>query len=105
MIGGLIAGALVLRWFFGSPVAEAIAERIRAGVHRRRHWKGFGGEWLDVPGAGAGEGAGAVGDRRMAALEEQVSQLQGQILELGERLDFAERMLAEGRERKLGAGQ
>jgi hypothetical protein len=69
-----------------SPVGEALAERIR---HRsQRRW-------------------GAVGEdpQRVAALEEQVSQLQGQVSELAERLDFAERMLAERRERKLGAGQ
>jgi TolA-binding protein len=51
-------------------------------------------------GADAGEDA-----QRVAALEEQVSHLQGQVSELAERLDFAERMLAERRERKLGAGQ
>jgi TolA-binding protein len=41
----------------------------------------------------------------VAGLEAQLSQLQGQVAELAERLDFAERMLAERRERKLGAGQ
>ncbi len=41
----------------------------------------------------------------MAALKAQLSALQGQVSELAERLDFAERMLAEGQERKLGAGQ
>jgi len=30
--------------------------------------------------------------------------IQGQVSELAERLDFAERLLAERRERKLGAG-
>ncbi|HEV2749746.1 MAG TPA: hypothetical protein VGV12_04370 [Gemmatimonadales bacterium] len=43
--------------------------------------------------------------QRVAALEQQVVQLQGQVSELAERLDFAERTLAERRERKLGAGQ
>jgi hypothetical protein len=37
--------------------------------------------------------------------KERVSQLQGQVSELAERLDFAERLLAERRERTLGAGQ
>jgi hypothetical protein len=41
----------------------------------------------------------------VAGLEEQLSLLQGQVAELAERLDFAERMLAERRERQLGAGQ
>ncbi len=74
-----------VRAVFRSPVGEAIAERIR---QRSTRW-GMAG---DDPG-------------RVAALEEQVSQLQGQVSELAERLDFAERLLAEGRERKLGAGQ
>ena len=75
-----------VRWVLRSPVGEALAERIRQRSHPR---------W------------GAVGEdpQRVAALEEQVSQLQGQVSELAERLDFAERMLAERRERKLGAGQ
>jgi hypothetical protein len=75
-----------IRWVFRSPVGEALAERIRSRVQRR--------------GGSAGEDA-----HRVAGLEEQVSQLQGQVAELAERLDFAERMLAERRERKLGAGQ
>jgi hypothetical protein len=77
---------LGVRWLLRSPVGDAFAERIR---HRGQ------GRW------------GAVGEdpQRVAALEEQVSQLQGQVSELAERLDFAERMLAERGERKLGAGQ
>src|SRR6266487_1240449 len=72
-IVALIAVFVGLRWVFRSPVGEAIAERIRSGMHRRRHWKGFGGEWVDAPGEGLGD------DRRVAALEEQVTHLQGQI--------------------------
>jgi len=83
---GLLAVFLGLRWVFRSPVGEAIAERIRARVH---------GRW----------GAGGEDPHRVAALEDQVVRLQGQVSELAERLDFAERMLAERRERKLGAGQ
>ena len=81
----LVVVLLGLRWVFRSPVGEAIAERIRMRVR---------GRW------------GAMGEdpQRVAALEEQVSQLQGQVSELAERLDFAERLLAEGRERRLGAG-
>ena len=75
-----------LRWLFRSPVGEALAERIRTRTQRR--W-GVAGE----------------DPQRVAALEGQVSQLQGQVSELAERIDFAERMLAERRERKLGAGQ
>jgi TolA-binding protein len=75
-----------VRAIFRSPVGEALAERIRQRSVRR--WGGTGED-----------------PQRVAALEAQLSQLQGQISELAERLDFAERMLAERRERKLGAGQ
>ncbi len=82
----LILMFMGVRWVLRSPVGEALAERIR---HRTP------GRW-----AVAGEDP-----QRVAALEEQVAHLQGQISELAERIDFAERMLAERRERKLGAGQ
>src|SRR3989441_635136 len=95
-IVGVIVLFVGLRWVFRTPVGDAIAERIRAGIHRRRHWKGFGGEWVDAP----GEELSA--DRRVAVLEEQVSTLQGQLSELAERVDFAERMLAERRGRQEG---
>src|SRR3989442_9400555 len=97
-IVGVIVLFVGLRWVFRTPVGDAIAERIRAGIHRRRHWKGFGGEWVDAP----GEELSA--DRRVAVLEEQVSTLQGQLSELAERVDFAERMLAERRDPQIGAG-
>jgi len=85
----VLVGAAAVRWILrGTPVGEAIAERIRMRAQRR--WSG----------GGAGEDP-----QRVAALEEHVSQLQGQISELAERLDFAERLLAEQRGRKLGAGQ
>jgi hypothetical protein len=92
-IASLIAGTLGLRWLFHSPIGEAIADGIRA--RRRRRW-------------GGGENTGEVGTadtQRVGALEEQVTLLQGQVAELAERLDFAERVLAERRERKLGAAQ
>ncbi len=74
-----------LRWVLQTPVGEALAERIRTKMRGR-------------PG-GIGEDP-----HRVAALEDQVAQLHGQVAELAERLDFAERMLAERRERKLGGG-
>ena len=49
-IGAMIIGGVVLVAFFKSDLAAAIAERIRAGMHRRKHWKGLGGEWIDTPG-------------------------------------------------------
>ena len=83
---GLILMFVGVRWLFRSPVGEALAERIRQRAH---------GRW----------GVAGEDPRRVAALEEQVSRLEGQVSELAERLDFAERLLAERRERKLGAGQ
>ena len=82
----ILVVAVALRWVFRTPVGEAIAERIR--TRAQRSW-----------------GAGGEDPQRVAALEAQVSHLQGQVAELAERIDFAERMLAERRERKLGAGQ
>ena len=82
----IVVGALALRWVFRTPVGEAIAERIR---HARR----WGGQ-LD-------EG----GERARAALEARVNLLQDQVGELAERLDFAERLLAERRERRVGPGE
>jgi hypothetical protein len=73
-----------IRWVFRSPVGEALAERIRSRVR--------------------GRGSAGEDGHRVAGLEEQLSLLQGQVAELAERLDFAERMLAERRERQLGAG-
>jgi hypothetical protein len=82
-----VVAAITLRWLFQSPMAQAMAERMRA---RTRGRFGEGGD----------------GDsERVAALEHQVASLQGQLAELAERVDFAERMLAERRERKLSAGQ
>jgi len=85
-IVALIVLFIGLRWVLRTAVGEALAERIRMKVRGR--------------GVGTGEEP-----QRVAALEEQVAQLQGQVSELAERLDFAERMLAERRERKLSAGQ
>lgn len=86
VIGVAIVLALTVRWLFRSPMAEAMAERMRA---RTRTRLGETGE----------------GDDRIAGLEHQVVTLQGQLTELAERVDFAERLLAERRERKLSAGQ
>ncbi len=84
--GVMIAGALMLRWFFRSPVWEAFAERIRVRTRQR------------LGDAGMGD------DGRVAALEDHVHRLQGQLSELAERVDFAERVLAEHRAQRLGAG-
>jgi hypothetical protein len=91
----MVVGGVVLYAFFKSDLAKALAERIRAGRHRRKHWKGLSGEWTDNPGEEVRD------DGRVGQLEEQVDGLQGQIAELAERLDFAERLLAQKRERSL----
>lgn len=91
-VTALIVGGAVLYAFFKSDLAAAIAARIRAGAHRPG--KRLGGEWID-----AGE------ESHVAQLEARVDQMHGQIAELAERLDFAERLLAQKRERTLRAGE
>ena len=78
---------LTARWFFHSPMGEAIAEGIR--LRRRRRY---------------GLAADGTEDPRVAALEDQVRSLTAQVGELGERLDFTERMLATQAQRRVGAG-
>ena len=96
---GMIVGGVVLYAFLKSDLAAAMAERIRAGMHRRKHWKGLGAEWSDTPGGTAAD------DSRVAQLEERLEVMHGQVSELAERLDFAERLLAQKRERTLRAGE
>src|SRR5207247_10271410 len=68
LVAVILVGALGLRWLFGTVVGEALAERIRQGSRRRRHWKGFGGEWLAVAGGTPGEsGPGAARDAHVTA--------------------------------------
>ena len=87
VIGGMIVAGVVLYAFFKSDIAAAMAERIRGGLHRRK-------------------GIDTAGDEpRVAQLGERVDQLHGQVAELAERLDFAERLLAQKRERTLRAGE
>jgi uncharacterized protein involved in exopolysaccharide biosynthesis len=88
----IVTGAVLYR-FFTSEMGSAIAERIRAGGNRRKAMM-------------APPGEAAVDERRVAQLEEQVGALHGQLAELAERLDFAERLLAQKRgERALPAGE
>ena len=85
-VAGLIVAGVVLYRFFKSDLAAAITERIRAGVRRRRS--------KDAPAEGID---GAV----VVELQHNVIDMRGQIAELAERLDFAERLLAQKRERSL----
>jgi hypothetical protein len=94
LIGGFVVAGVVLYAFFKSDLAAALAERIRAGIHRRKRWKGFGQEYSDTPAEGLESG-------HVVELEQHVVEMQGQIAEMAERLDFAERLLAQKRERSL----
>ena len=89
MIGGMIVAGVVLYTLLKSDLAAAMAERIRAGMHRRKNTS------ETIPGE----------EPHVALLEERVDQLNGQVAELAERLDFAERLLAQKRERTLRAGE
>jgi hypothetical protein len=91
LIGGaiaVVAFVVLARWFFHSPIGEAIAEGIRL---RRRRRYGLGSDGDDTP--------------RIAVLEEQMRLLTSQVSELGERLDFTERLLVEKRGQQLGSGR
>ncbi len=80
MIGGMVVTGIVLWGFFKSDLAAALAERIRG---RKRS---------SVEGGDA---------EHVVELEQRVTDMQGQIAEMAERLDFAERLLAQKRERSL----
>ena len=78
-IGSMVIVGIVLWGFFKSDLASALAERIRG---RKKSSEA-------VEGVDAGH---------VAELEQRVIDMQGQIAELAERLDFAERLLASKRE-------
>jgi hypothetical protein len=84
-VAALVVAGVVLYRFFKSDLAAAIAERIRAGIRRKRSKE---------PPAGID---GAV----VVELQHDVIEMRGQIAEMAERLDFAERLLAQKRERSL----
>ena len=81
MVGGMVISGIVLWAFFKSDIARAIGERIRG--RRKSH---------ELDDAEPGH---------VAELEQRVVEMQGQIAEMAERLDFAERLLAQKRERSL----
>ena len=83
MIGGMVLAGVVLYAFFKSDLAKAMAERIRTGVRRRK------AAIDDVQG------------EHILELDNRVAEMQGQLTEMAERLDFAERLLAQKRERSL----
>jgi len=95
LIGGFVVAGVVLYAFFKSDLARAMAERLRAGMLPKRRWKGRGEEWSDTPVEGLADAD------HVAELEGRVVEMQGQIAEMAERLDFAERLLAQKRERSL----
>ncbi|PYP41242.1 MAG: hypothetical protein DMD48_00805 [Gemmatimonadetes bacterium] len=83
MLGGMLIAGVFLWRFFTSEMAAAIAERIRTGVRRRK------AAIDDVQG------------EHITELDQRITDMQGQIAEMAERLDFAERLLAQKRERSL----
>ena len=80
----ILAVAIGLRWIFRSPVGEALAQRIRSGMPHKA--------------------VGAEADHARGDLEDRLAQMQDQVGELTERLDFAERLLADQRKRSVGPG-
>ena len=78
-----VALIFVVRWVVMSPIGQAIGERLRG----KRH------------GLVTGEQ-----EDRLSRIEAEMQALRGDLGEFSERLDFAERVLAEGRDRRLGAG-
>lgn len=87
-LAAMVLFGLMARWLLHSPIGEAIAEGIRL---RRRRRYGLSGDTTDEP--------------RVQALEDQVRMLSSQVSELGERLDFTERVLVEHRDRRIGTGK
>lgn len=75
----LALGATFATLFLG-PIGQAIAHRVRGGK----------------PGAGDGLSTGEMTAERIAALEERITELEGERAVLEERLDFAERLLIQG---------
>jgi hypothetical protein len=66
-----------------SPIGQALGERLRG----KRHGL-----------------ATVEQDDRLARMEAELQALRGDLGEFSERLDFAERVLAERRDRQLGSG-
>ena len=92
LIGAAIAlliGVIAFKVLVESPIGQAIGERIRSRAGR--------GGRSSVDGGGDVE--------RVVGLEQDVAQLQREVAELAERLDFAERMLADRRQPQLRAGE
>ena len=87
MVGGMVLTGVVLYAFFKSDLAKALAERIR-GIHRKKQWSDTATDAL-------------VDADHVTELEQRVTDMQGQLAEMAERLDFAERLLAQKRERSL----
>jgi uncharacterized protein (DUF342 family) len=80
-----LAVALIIcaRWFFRSEMSDAVAESLR-GKHR----VGVDPELVERI------------DELAERMEEELGQLRSDVLELGERVDFTERVLLEVRRRE-----
>ncbi|UCG87348.1 MAG: hypothetical protein JSW71_02035 [Gemmatimonadota bacterium] len=85
MLGTLfLAVALIIcaRWFFRSELSDAVAQSLRS-----KHRGEFEPEMAERI------------EELAERLDEELAQLRGEITELGERMDFTERVLVEVRQR------
>src|SRR2546425_12285929 len=89
MIGGMVIAGIVLYAFFKSDLAKAMAERIRAGIHRKKRWKGFGGERTGRPTEGLADAD------HIAELEQRVVAMQGQMSAIAAAPAFVEPRLSQ----------
>lgn len=86
-----VSAAFVLR----GPVGRALAQWISGWSHNEAKWMELKASMVGVPVAGA----------EVEQLRAEVSDLQRQLAEVNERLDFAERILAKGRGAdRIGSG-
>ncbi len=81
-------------WYLYDVVVIAAGDFQDGDGRRVSRWEVRGGG-----GGGAGLTASPASERRVADVEDRLLSLESQVSELAERLDFAERLLAQSRER------
>ncbi len=81
-------------WYLYDVVVIAAGDFQDGDGRRVSRWEVGGGG-----GGGAGLTASPASERRVADVEDRLLSLESQVSELAERLDFAERLLAQSRER------
>ena len=75
-------------WYLYDVIVIAAGDFEDGDARRVRRWE-----------VGADQPAGTAAERRVAEVEDRLLSLESQVSELAERLDFAERLLAQARER------